>query len=313
MTLSIIIPVYNEINFIDTLLQSLITDEFSMEILLVEGGSTDGTRKRIAEWTAKYSFIKMVDNPQRFVSPGFNKAYAISTGKYIAFIGAHAYYPKKYFSTAIKVLENNESDAVGGPLNQMGKTAMGKAIAFGMSSKFGVGDTEFRTSKERSFVQSVAFAVYKRTVFEKVGLLNEKLIRNQDDEFHYRLNQQGFRILMVPEMACTYHVRESLSALFKQYFQYGLYKPLVLKKVKSEIKLRHLIPTFFVMYLLFLLPALYYVGIVSLLPLLSYFALAILFALKSEGNFKEKFYCLLVFPTLHISYGSGFILGLFKK
>ena len=313
MILSIIIPVYNEINFIDTLLQSLLNDTFEMQVLLVDGGSTDGTRERINEWSVKHPKIKMVDNPQRFVSSGFNKAYALSTGKFIAFIGAHAHYPKNYFSTAIKILENDESDAVGGSLRQIGKTEMGKAIAYCMSSKFGVGDTEFRTSKEKRFVQSVAFAVYKRTVFQRVGLMNEKLIRNQDDEFHYRLNQQGFRILMVPEMTCTYYVRESLKRLFSQYFQYGLYKPMVLRKVKSEVKLRHLVPTFFVVYLISIIPAFDYLGIIALLPLLIYLVLAIMLATRNCGSLLEKIYCFIVYPTLHISYGTGFILGLFKK
>ncbi len=313
MELSIIVPVFNEINYIDNLLTSLISvDVASKEILLVDGASNDGTSDKLKEWSVKYPIIKIIDNPQRYTSHGFNKAYSASTGKYIAFIGAHAIYPINYFSMAARILDADETDVVGGPLHQAGKTSLGKAIAYCMSTKFGVGDTEFRTSKERRFVQSVAFAVYKRTVFEKVGLMDEQLIRNQDDEFHYRLNQHGYRILMVPEMGCTYYVRESLKSLAKQYLQYGLYKPLVLKKVRSGIKLRHLVPAFFVLYIL-LLPALYnLLGLFSLSLLMIYLCALGYFSFINTLSVKQKFYCCAIYTLLHITYGAGFIAGLVK-
>jgi GT2 family glycosyltransferase len=192
----------------------------------------------------------MIDNPGRYATPGFNRAYKVSSGRYIAFVGAHALYPQNYFSSALHYLQAGECDAVGGPLKQEGKTRMGKAIALVMSSRMGVGDTEFRTANKKMYVDSVAFAVYKREVFEKAGLLDESLPVNQDDEFHYRLNKMNFRILMVPEMQAVYYVRGSITKLFTQYFKYGLYKPLVLRKVKGSVRLRHLIPSVFVLYLL---------------------------------------------------------------
>jgi len=310
--LSIICPTYNEINFIDGLVEGLCgKDNIDKEIIFADGGSTDGTRERIEVWKKKYPFIRLVDNPDRYATPGFNRAYKVSQGRFIAFIGAHAVYPANYFSTALHYLQSNECDAVGGPLRQEGKTSMGKAIALVMSSKMGVGDTEFRTAKEKMYVDSVAFAVYKREVFEKAGLLDESLPVNQDDEFHYRLNRMQFRILMVPEMQAIYYVRGSLQKLFSQYFKYGLYKPSVLRKVKDSVRLRHLIPSAFVAYFLSLPFA--FVSSLWLIPLACYLVLISITIFKFETGIKTKLHCYPVFPALHLSYGAGFLLGLFKK
>ncbi|MBK5283791.1 MAG: glycosyltransferase family 2 protein, partial [Bacteroidia bacterium] len=212
---------------------------------------------------------------------------------------------------AVHYLSTNECDVVGGPLKQEGKTTTGKAIAFCMSTKFGVGDTEFRTSNEKRIVQSVAFAVYKREIFEKVGLLDEQLVRNQDDELHYRINKFGYRIMMVPEMKCTYFVRESLIKLAIQYFQYGLYKPLVFKKVKSGFRARHFVPSLFVLYLLFTPLAFYFP--LFIIPAILYFAADIFFSFNSKNSIAIKFNALLVYPVLHLAYGTGFLVGLGKR
>jgi GT2 family glycosyltransferase len=175
-----------------------------------------------------------------------------------------------------------------------------------MSSKFGVGGTEFRTEQKKMYVDSVAFAVYKREIFEQVGLLDEELVRNQDDELHYRINNNNFKILMVPEMECSYFVRDSLTKLFNQYYWYGYYKPLVFKKAKSGIRIRHIIPSLFVIYIL-LLPLGLIISKMFLLPLIFY---VILFFLHSKNKKVQKILLFLAFINIHISYGIGFLLGL---
>lgn len=308
--LSIVCPVYNESNYIRSLLDTLLVEEeISKEIILVDGGSTDSTLSIIEERMKSDSRIKLVHNPARYVSHGFNLAYTRCSGHFIAFVGAHALYPANYFSKAVACLKRDEADAVGGPLIQTAKGEKGRGIAFAMSCPFGVGGTEFRTLSERKYVQSVAFAVYKKSVFERAGLLDEQLIRNQDDEFHYRMNAFGMRILMLPELSCTYFVRESYWDLFRQYFQYGLYKPLVLKKVKSGIRPRHLIPAFFTLYLLSL-PWAFFIS-EWLIPFIFYLIGAFYFSLKPQNGNRGGVYAMLAFPVLHVSYGLGFLIGLF--
>lgn len=312
MQLSIICPTYNEIHYIEKVCLSLIAnDEIEKEILFADGGSTDGTREKIIDLSNQFKNVYLIDNLHKTATHGFNVAFKHAKGKYIAFVGAHAEYAADYFKHAVYYLEKNECDAVGGPLKQAGKTYQGKAIALVMSSKFGVGNTEFRTMKEKMYVDSVAFAVYKRDIFEKAGLMDVSLKVNQDDEFHYRINKLGFRILMVPEMQATYYVRNNLKSLFKQYFNYGLYKPLVFKKVGGSIRIRHIIPSLFVVYLL-LLPLAFYCKL-FVFPLLLYIVLISMASLRFNTDFKIKLFCIPIFPVLHISYGLGFILGLFKK
>lgn len=311
--LTICFPVYNEARFIDSLIRSVIgTFPLDKEIVLIDGGSTDGTLEIIRQWQEKHHNIKLVNNEARYVSPGFNLAFHQTQSDYIALMGAHAEYPDNYFQKGLSILRSGEADAVGGPLVQKGKTWKARVIAFCMSSKFGVGDTEFRTSKKRSYVDSVAMAIYNRKVFDKVGLLDEAMVRNQDDEFHYRLNHHGFKIMMEPEMECVYYVREDLAALWKQYYYYGLYKPMVLKKIRSGIRIRHLVPAGFVLYLL-ALPLLAYWHWLFLVPLTLYITGAFFLLSYRFSRLREILFGFMAFLTLHISYGTGFLGGLFKK
>lgn len=311
MQLSIVVPVFNEIDYLDDLVASLLyNDGLQKELLLVDGRSTDGTTDKIKKLAQNNPGVVYVDNPDRYVSQGFNKAYKIAKGKYLALVGAHAEYSENYFSNGVSILEADKADAVGGVLIQKGKTWKSEVIAKVMSSKIGVGNTPFRTANTEQFVESAVFAIYKRSIFEKIGLFDEELIRNQDDEFHYRLNAAGFKMLMTPSMSAKYFVRQDIPSLYQQYYNYGLYKPLVLKKVPEGVKLRHLIPFCFVLYLL--ITPLSWCYPILLLPLVLYLAIITFVSFKNNNSLSSILYSIMIFPTLHISYGLGFALGLFK-
>ncbi len=312
MELSIICPTLNEREYIDQVVEDLcVKDGVNKEVLIVDGGSTDGTRERVGELLQSYPMLRLIDNPRRTSTAAFNIGVAASNADYVAFVGAHARYSSNYFSYGISRLKSGECDVVGGILRQEGKNQTGRAIAAVMSSSAGVGNTAFRTSRQEQFVDSVAFAIYHRRVLNSVGPMDETLPVNQDDEFHYRIHQRGFRLLMTDKTFAVYFVRSSYRSLFKQYFRYGKYKPAVIQKVKGSIKLRHLIPAFFVMYL-FTLP-LSFIFTLWLIPLFAYLCLIVIYAIRlSRGEFSMAYRCVPVFPTLHLAYGSGFILGLFR-
>jgi len=312
LKLSVIIPVFNEADNIGKLVQSLNEmDDLEKEIIFSDAGSEDGTRQKIAEAAEKYNNIILVDNPGRYVSNAFNNACKVAKGRYIALIGAHSLYPADYFRVCVEYLEAGMCDAAGGFLIHQGKGTSGEAIAYAMSTKFGVGDTEFRTEPEKKYVDSVAFAVYNRKVFDVAGYFDEELVRDQDDEFHYRMNSLGLRILMIPDLKITYFVRNSLKGLANQYFQYGLYKPLVFKKVVSSVRPRHLVPSCFIIYLLSL-PVCFWWPLWCA-PLMLYLIISLYFSLISPLRLRARIFVLFTYPIIHISYGTGFLTGLFRR
>ena len=310
MLVSIIIPVKNEERFIEQTIESLIHDSVEKEIWIYDSGSNDSTIEIIDSLQNKYKEVKVIIAAHKNVAQVFNEIYPLTNGKYIALLGAHAIYEKGYISNAVSYLENNECDVVGGPLTQTGISNTGKAIAKAMSSKFGVGQSTFRTSKEKQFVKTVAFAVYKKSIFETTGLLNEQLIKNQDDDMHYRIHAKGFRILMVPEMRSTYFVRENFSSLFLQYFYYGFYKPLVFKNEIKGAGISHFIPSIFVAYLL--LSCICFDVKFWFIPLGLYVIINLLNSITVKGKLLVKLLCIPAFFIIHISYGLGFLLGIPK-
>ncbi len=310
MLLSIVVPVLNEENHILDLLNSLSNIKVNeKEIFLVDGGSNDNTIKIISDYIVSNKIkIRILNNPDKHVSNAFNLAYSISKGKYIALIGAHAIYSTNYFKKSIEILESNSCDVVGGILIQKGRTKKGKIIAKCMSSRFGVGNTSVRTTKKKMFVDSVAFAVYRRKIFDKTGLFDTQLIRNQDDEFHYRLNQYGFKILLLPSIYSIYYVRDNFKKLFIQYFYYGFYKPLVFIKVPSGVRIRHLVPLFFVIYLISIPFSIY--NIFLLIPLGIYIIISFIVSVNLFKNIRDIIISMTSFFILHFSYGFGNILGM---
>ena len=192
----------------------------------------------------------MLHNKNKIVPYALNIAIKQSTGNPIIRLDAHTEYANDYIEKVIETFETTGADIVGGPMRAIGKTNFQKAVAYATSTKLGVGDSQFHDENAKGFVDSVYLGAWKREIFYDVGYFDEKMKRNQDDEFHYRAKSKGKKIYLNPEIKSRYYPRSSFRKLFMQYYQYGLYKPLVLKKIKTEIKLRHLVPIGFVFYLM---------------------------------------------------------------
>lgn len=313
--ISIVIPCRNESAFIAEVLNNILNQDYEngkMEVWVVDGQSNDDTVAIVKSYTDKHPWIKLLSNPDMIVPFALNIAIRNSSGKFVVRMDAHTVYASDYVSKIVATFKQTNADIVGGPMRAVGKTDFQKAVAYATSTKLGVGDSQFHDENFEGYVDSVYLGAWKKEIFEGVGYFDEQMKRNQDDEFHYRAKSLGKKIYLNPKIKSTYYPRDSFSKLLKQYFQYGLFKPLVLKKVKSGMKLRHLIPTLFFIYLITLPVGYYLAGWVTLLPLLAYFALEVLFTLKSKGSINEKIFILLIYPILHFSYGCGFILGLFK-
>lgn len=314
--ISIVIPCRNEEKFIATVLENILTQDYPMkqlEVFVVDGMSTDSTKNIALSFSHKLNQLSVLDNPNQIVPFALNLAIKKTKGKFIIRMDAHTEYASDYLSKIVATFLSTNADIVGGPMRAKGKTDFQKAVAYCTSTKMGVGDSQLHDENFEGYVDSVYLGSWKRELFDEVGFFDERMKRNQDDEFHYRAKSMGKIIYLNPAIRSVYYPRSTVKKLFIQYFQYGLYKPLVLKKIRSEIKWRHLVPSAFVLYLLMLIPLQFCPVSFSATPLLLYLVLSLYFSLNNNLSVKSKLYCLIIYPVLHTSYGLGFLAGILKK
>jgi glycosyltransferase involved in cell wall biosynthesis len=309
--ITVLCPTYNEAEYIEKVLKFFINAKpADKELLIIDGGSNDGTKEIVNDWTNKYSNIRLLENENKYVPFALNIGIKNSNGDPIIRLDAHTEYDKDYFEQIVKTFNDTGADIVGGPMNAVGKTNFQIAVAHATSTVFGVGDSKIHMGKYEGEADHVYLGAWRRKLFDEIGYFDERLKRNQDDEFHYRARSLDKRIYLNPEIKSYYYPRSSLSKVIKQYFQYGLYKPVVLRKIKSEIKLRHLIPSLFSIYILSL--PLAFLTKFYLLPLFVYILIDIYFSIRAKRNIRIVINSLLIYPVLHLSYGFGFLSGLFK-
>ena len=312
--ISVICPVYNESAYIKKLLDFYTTAlPAHKELILVDGNSTDDTCIIIKQYMQQHADIHLLNNPHRIVPYALNKAIEAAKGDIIIRLDAHTDYSSDYFEKILETFAKTDADIVGGPMRIAKGNTVQNAIGYATCTAFGVGNSSFHFPNYEGYTDSVYLGAWKKSIFKTTGLFDIAFKRNQDDEFHYRAKSLGFKIYQHPDIKLHYHPRSNFSLLFKQYYQYGLYKPLVLQKIKSAVSIRHLIPALFVGYLLCIPISLALGFYVGLIPLLLYFLIDMLFTLRSKKSINKMLAIMLVYPTLHISYGLGFIKGFIKK
>ncbi|MCM1532070.1 MAG: glycosyltransferase family 2 protein [Bacteroides sp.] len=322
--ISVVCPVYNEERFIDGLVQSIINQDYPkdrMEVLIVDGRSCDKTKERVESYIWEYPFISLYDNPLCYVPHALNIGIENARGEVVIRLDAHCVYPSDYFSVLVQRLFELDADNVGGVWRTVPADGSDKALAVAVASSnsFGVGNSFHKTGiASVRQVDTVPFGCFKRDLFDRIGFFDEELIRNQDDEFNARIIQAGGRIFLLPELEITYTARGSLSKIAKTYFQYGLFKPLVNKKIKHPATLRQFVPVLFAAGLIFGLPlsvflpfaAKVYAACFSLYVLVS-----LLVSLRQAVRHRNPvlFFLLpLVFFLMHFCYGCGYWKGLWK-
>jgi succinoglycan biosynthesis protein ExoA len=311
MLISVVCPVLNEAKNIQELIDFFIHAEpEDKELILIDGGSHDNTIKIIQANGTRYSNVKLLHNPHKIVPYALNLAIPICRGTYIVRLDGHSRYAHDYFLKILEAFSKSDAGIVGGPTRTQYTTLTQEAIAFAVSHPMGIGNSKVHNEKYEGYSDSVTFGAWKNSIFETTGLFDTRLVRNQDDEFHYRAKSRGIKIYQYPPIRLYYSPRSNFNSLFKQYFQYGLYKPLVLKKIKSEIKLRHLIPSLFVCYLIagiFFMDYWFY-----FLPLALYGISNIYVSFFNIKSVSVKLRILMALPCIHVAYGIGFLLGILK-
>ena len=323
--ISIITPCRNEGKFIEAFLASICGNGYAsdnFEIIIVDGESEDNTVDVIHNFMAnnpEYD-IKIVNNPMKVTPVAMNIGIKNAKYEYVMICGSHSSYPRDYFSKLLSWFDKLDADCIGGlwkteVLNKNKKT---ESIKHVLTNKFGVGNGLFRLGvKSPVKADTVGFGCYRKTVFEKVGLINENLIRNQDIEFNKRISASGGNVYLVPDVSCTYFAREKFSQLALNNFKGGYWNPLTIYYTKnlSSLSLRHYIPFFFIMSILLpvmLTPLNSKLVLIAGISILAHFTLIATVSISMLDSKTELSSMLKTFYVLHMSHGFGSVVGLLE-
>jgi succinoglycan biosynthesis protein ExoA len=324
---SIVMACRNEGKHIRALMDSLLAQDMngiSWEAIIADGMSDDNTRSILAEYHAKHPELIMVDNPGRIVSTGLNAAIRAARGEVIIRMDGHTRYAGDYCRKSLETLEKTGADNVGGAARTEAKGTRAQAVAAAYHSKFSTGGAAFHDENYEGYVDTVPYGCWRKSTLVNLGLFDEALVRNQDDEMNLRITRAGGKVWQSPAIVSWYSPRPNLTSLFRQYFQYGFWKVAVIRKHRIPGSIRHVVPIAFVLANIFLLlgilvsvatgakPWLWLTGGAWLAMISLYSAVILLasfLAAKERGWFLFP-YLPPVFATYHFSYGLGFLAGL---
>ncbi len=313
-SVSVIIPILNEEKYIEKCIMSVLNQDFpieNLELILIDGMSDDKTVQIIKEYMEKYKFIKLIFNPEKTVQYALNAGIKAACGEIIVRMDAHSEYAEDYVSKCVQYLKNTDAINVGGPMIAVGKGGLQNVIAAAYHSKFALGGGKNHEEGYEGYADTVFLGAFKREDILKLGMYDERLPRSEDDDLNFRIIESGEKIYITPEIKSRYYPRGSYKSLFKQYYEYGLWKVAVIKKHKKPARISHLVPMMFVAFLLLCLIApLKFTFPVLLLYLLLNFYFS--FTNPRVSKLSDKLRLMLVHSIIHIAYGVGFWVGIFK-
>lgn len=311
---SIIIPLLNEEKYIDKCLNSLAKQTYPLEQtewILVDGLSEDRTVEIIETYKNQYPIV-LLTNEERKTPYGLNKGIRQSKGKYIIRMDAHAEFAKNYVEKCIFYLEHTDADNVGGIAETRAVGAIGEAIAGMLSTKFGVGNSDFRTNGADGYVDTVPFGAFRRSTFEKYGMFNTELLRSEDNELNARIRKNGGKVYLSREIKFVYYCRNTVGSVLAMGLQNGNALFRTRKVDSSAMRVRHYIPFIFLISLI-VMPILSAVSwlfrLIFCIELSLYLVLDIYFSFIKLKAY-QGIITLWLYPLFHICYGAGSLLGL---
>lgn len=311
---SVLVPVLNEAESLERVVEAMKGQRLAgaVELLFIDGGSTDGTREMLAELAAENGSVRLLDNPARRVPRALNVGLQEARGEFIARMDAHSVYPPDYLAVGINRLRRGDVEWASGPQIAEGVNAWSRAVALGLSLPLGVGGAQFRYALEHEIEVDTGFTgVWRRSTLEELGGWNENWPVNQDAELAARVRDRGGRIVCMPEMAARYAPRRTPGGLARQYWSYGRFRAKTSREHPESMRRSHLLP-----------PALVIAGAAAALAprpargvarkaLLAYGACLLGESLRQlrRGHASEARRLPAVLATMHIVWGAGFLTG----
>jgi GT2 family glycosyltransferase len=322
--ISVVVPCRNEVLYIQECIEAIyacrLPENVQISVCIVDGMSNDGTREKVLHLMENFSTLHLVDNSKQLTPFAFNLGIYQQACDYVQIVGARHILSKNYLEKCLYQLESNPQIwCVGGKIINEYINETGEIISKAMGTSFGMGLGNFRTLNESGFTDTVTSPMYPYWVFEKIGFFDEALIRNQDDDFNFRVTQAGGKIYFEADISLKYYVRGNYAGLWRQFFQYGYWKVYVNQKHKAVTTLRQLVPPLFALYVILwflstlLLPGL---RLIASWPLVAYILLGLFVSFKTYDfdtkNANKALRVFVTFPILHLSYGLGYLQGIIQ-
>ncbi len=318
-SISFVMPVLNEETHLRTAVSSIFDqkgiEKGQIEVILAIGPSTDNT-KQVAESLKLEYPVTIVENPTGKTPAGLNLAIRAAKNQVIVRVDAHSQLNPEYTSLALQILNETRAANVGGVMKAVGETPFQQAVAWAYGSRFGLGGGAYHVGGEAGPSDSVYLGVFRKEILEKLGGFDEKMIRGQDWELNLRIRESGEVVWFDPRLEVTYYPRSSLRKLTKQFFDTGAWRAQLTKAHINRANLRYFAPPMLVLgSTLGLLGSLAGVlGVFGLIPLITYLLGVGLISLTTKSlSLRAKLALLVALPTMHFSWGSGFIAGLFFR
>ena len=311
---TVVVPMRNEEEFIVPCVESLLANDAagSIEFLVYDGESTDQSAELIRRLMLRDSRITLLPNPRRIQAAAFNDAIQRARGRYFLRADAHSLYPVHYIGECIRLLEETGASNVGGVVLARGRDTFSAAVAAAVSSKFAVGDAQYRVATKPGWVDTIFPGAWRIETLRQLGGMREDWKVNEDAEMNMRLRQSGGRIYLDPNLRPTYFVRSSVSGLIRQYARYGFWRARTLLEHPGSLRWRQVVAPAFVISLLAAWPLMRQFGWLAGLHLLLYAAaaLTVSVAIAIRTSWRMLPLLPLIFFIIHVSWGTGFMAGL---
>ena len=320
---SVIIPCYNEVATIQPLLDALYDQTYprqAMEVVISDGGSTDGTQAAIEHWQSTHPDLQVtvIVKPSRGIPAALNIALKAAKGTIIVRLDAHSKPNPEYVARSVEALEAGKAENVGGvwDIQPGNERWIARSIAAAAGHPIGVGDARYRYTDQAGYVDTVPFGAFHRDLLDRIGMFDETLLTNEDYEFNTRVQQSGGRIWLDPGIRSAYMARDTLGALAKQYWRYGYWKVQMLRRYPETLRWRQALPPVFVagLALLLLLSPYWKIAFWALLAIAGLYILILCLAGIQLALRKKDILMVpgvpLAIATMHFSWGTAFLWGL---
>jgi succinoglycan biosynthesis protein ExoA len=303
-------PVRDEAEHLDVAVAAVLAQDYpgTVEVCLAVAPSQDGTERIARELAARHAGVGVVDNPPGTTPSGLNAAIAATTGAVLVRVDGHAELSPGYIRRAVETMRRTGAVNVGGIQRAEGVTEFERAVAAAMTSRFGTGDATFHYGGSEGPTDTVYLGVFDRAALEAAGGFDEALTRNQDYELNIRLRQAGGIVWFDPVLWARYRPRDSLRGLARQYFEYGRWKREVVRRHPTSVRWRQAAPPALVAALggsvvlavarrrALAVPAAYAAAVAGA-------------AILTARSGRQAARLALIFPTMHLSWGAGFLVG----